>query len=92
MGRVLRWRLSGKWAGKRRDSRRRRLASLRVGTPQVHSLFRRVARGSNVTGWHYVESTTSITGRPALRLGSHCSRNNLHQRIHPVGTQMRATV
>jgi hypothetical protein len=46
--------------------------------------------GWNWKGGRYVESTTSSTGRPALRLGSHLSRNSRHQRIHPVGMQMRA--
>ncbi len=52
----------------------------------------RFANGSClVPNWsycRYAESTTSITGRPALRLGSNWSKNNRHQRIHPVGTQM----
>lgn len=38
------------------------------------------------------ESTTSTTGRPALRLGTHCWRNKRHQRNQPAGTQIRATL
>lgn len=70
----------------------RRPVKLRVSRPQANSLFKQVARALTGTCRSYVESTTSNTGRPALRLGSHWSRNNRHQRIQPLGTQMRATV
>ena len=40
---------------------------------------------------NYIESTSSTTGRPVLRLGTHRSTNSRHQRNQPVGMQIRAT-
>ncbi len=48
--------------------------------------------GPNRSYCRYAESTTSITGRPAQAWAAIWSKNNRHQRIHPVGTQMCATV
>lgn len=39
----------------------------------------------------YPPSTTSIIGRPGLRLGTHLSTKSRHQRNQPAGTQIRAT-
>ena len=69
----------------------RQPAQPNLGTAQLRSPFKRVARGSTGAQRRYV-STASSTGRPALRLGSHWSRNSRHQRIQPAGTQMWATV
>jgi hypothetical protein len=61
-----------------------------AGTPLPSRPGGRVDRGGFDRS-DYAESTPSRTGRPPLRLGTHCSTNKRHHRSQPAGTQMRAT-
>jgi len=75
------------------------LGALSCLVPPLLVVIGQIAR-SGITGYRLfpsalkdtqAESTNSITGCPALRLGTHRSTNSRHQRNHPAGTHTRAT-